>query len=108
MRDKNDKDGRGNCGGECGDFMTLTGRIKEQSLAILSLKKSRKVEASCEGELHVGRQRGILRDSRESSDAHYPLLLQALKLGPLEQWRCVIMAGGRAKISQMQKQTRFF
>ena len=46
--------------------MALPGTIKEeQSLAILSLKKLRKVEASCEGELPVGRQEGILRDSRQ-------------------------------------------
>ena len=69
--EKNDKDGGGNNGGECGDFMVLPGRIKEeQSLAILSLKKLRKVEASCEGELHVGRQGGILRDRRESRADH--------------------------------------
>ena len=54
--EKNDKEGGGNSGGECGDFIALTGTIKEeQSLAILSLKKLKKVEASCEGELHVGR-----------------------------------------------------
>ena len=69
--EKNDKDGGGNCGGECGEIMGLPGTIKEeQSLAILSLKKLRKLEASCEGELHVGRQGGILRDRRESRADH--------------------------------------
>src|ERR1051325_10025173 len=69
--EKNDKDGEGNCGGECRAIMGLPGTIKEeQSLAILSLKKLRKVEASCEGELHVGRQEGILRDRRESRADH--------------------------------------
>src|ERR1051325_10278134 len=64
--EKNDKDGGGNNGAECGDFIILAGRVKEeQSLAILSLKKLRKVEASSEGELHVGRQGGILRERRE-------------------------------------------
>ena len=68
--EKNDKDGGGNNGGECGDFIILPGRIKEeQSLAILSLKKLRKVEASS-GELLVGRQGRILRERRESRADH--------------------------------------
>ena len=69
--EKNDKNGGGNNGGECGDFMILSGRIeKEQSLAILSLKELRKVEASCEGELLVGRQGEILQDRKESRADH--------------------------------------
>ena len=69
--EKNDKDGGRNNGGECGDFIILPGRVKEeQSLVILSLKKLRKVEASSEGELQVGRQGGILRERRESRADH--------------------------------------
>src|ERR1051325_3727000 len=40
--EKNDKDGGGNCGGECREIMGVPWTIKEeQSLAILSLKKTR-------------------------------------------------------------------